>query len=94
MARKSNHGTPVRRSAVRAVASGVAAAAGGVMAATLAAGVVMSPAPAPSARLGGVHEDLQRAVQLRQITPEQAALFEAKIEREILGSDASDATET
>ena len=52
----------------------------------------MSPAPAPSARLGGVHEDLQRAVQLRQITPEQAALFEAKIEREILGSDASDAT--
>jgi hypothetical protein len=85
---------PVRRSAVRAVGKGVAAAASGVVAATLATGIVMSPEPAPSARLGGVHEDLQRAVQLRQITPEQAALFEAKIEREILGSGASDATET
>ncbi|WP_138417990.1 hypothetical protein [Sinomonas gamaensis] len=59
------------RSAVRADASGVAAA-----------------------RLGGVHEDLQRAVQLHQITPEQAALFEAKIEREILRSGASEASET
>jgi hypothetical protein len=75
------------------MASGVAAAAGGVMAATLAAGIVMSPAPAPSARLGGIHEDLQRAVQLRQITPEQAALFEAKLEREILGAETTDTSE-
>lgn len=86
MSRKSHAGAPTR-SAARAVVSGVAAAAGGVMAATLAAGIVMSPAPAPSARLGGIHEDLQRAVQLRQITPEQAVLFEAKLEREILGSE-------
>jgi hypothetical protein len=63
------------------------------MAATLAAGIVMSPAPAPSARLGGIHEDLQRAVQLRQITPEQAALFEAKLEREILGAGTPDTSE-
>ncbi|WP_342745564.1 hypothetical protein [Sinomonas mesophila] len=71
-----------------AAAGGVVAAAGGVVAAaTLAAGVVMSPAPAPSARLDGVHEDLQRAVALHQITEEQAAFLEAQLAREILADD-------
>lgn len=85
MARHHRSESTTRRSAARAVVGGVAAAAGGVVAATFAAGIVMSPAQAPSARLGGIHDDLQRAVQLRQITPEQAALFEAKLEREITG---------
>ena len=93
MARHHGSESTVKRSAARAVVGGVAAAAGGVMAATLAAGIVMSPAQAPSARLGGIHDDLQRAVQLRQITPEQAALFESKLEREILGGGASSASD-
>lgn len=33
----------------------------------------------------GVHADLQRAVQLNQITEEQAARFEAKLAGAILG---------
>ncbi|WP_052207390.1 hypothetical protein [Sinomonas humi] len=90
MARKSNSEPAARRSAVRVVADGVAAAAGGVVAATVAAGIVMSPAQAPEARLGGIHQDLQRAVALHQITAEQAALFEVKLQREILGSTADD----
>ncbi|WP_334171029.1 hypothetical protein [Sinomonas sp.] len=90
MARKSNSEPGAKRSAVRVVADGVAAAAGGVVVATVAAGIVMSPAQAPQARLGGIHEDLQRAVALHQITPEQAALFEVKLQREILGGTSDD----
>ncbi|WP_246036105.1 hypothetical protein [Sinomonas susongensis] len=90
MARKSNPERAARRSAARVVADGVAAAAGGVVAATFAAGIVMSPAQAPQARLGGIHEDLQRAVALQQITPEQAALFEVKLQREILRDTSDD----
>ncbi|WP_415855370.1 hypothetical protein [Sinomonas sp. G460-2] len=93
MARHHGSKSTVKRSAARAVVGGVAAAAGGVVAATLAAGIVMSPAQAPSARLGGIHDDLQRAVQLRQITPEQAALFEAKLSREITGNGESSSTD-
>ncbi|MEA5453595.1 hypothetical protein SPF06_02565 [Sinomonas sp. JGH33] len=81
------------RATARAVVGGVAAAAGGVVAATLAAGIVMAPAQAPIARLGGIHDDLQRAVALRQITPEQAAMFEAKLEREILGPGSNTSSE-
>jgi hypothetical protein len=44
----------------------------------------MSPTQAPSARLDGVHQDLQRAVALRQITGEQAAFLEAQLARQIL----------
>lgn len=74
----------------RSIAGRAAAAAGGVVAAaTLAAGIAMSPAPAPSARLVGVHEDLARAVALRQITDEQAAFFEAQIARAIASEESS-----
>ncbi|MDQ4501732.1 hypothetical protein [Sinomonas sp. ASV322] len=81
------------RATARAVVGGVAAAAGGVVAATFAAGIVMTPAQAPTARLGAIHDDLQRAVSLRQITPEQAAMFEAKLEREIFGSGSDSSSQ-
>jgi hypothetical protein len=35
--------------------------------------------------MDGVHSDLMRAVQLNQITAEQAAKFEAKLAGRILG---------
>ncbi|MGX5715390.1 hypothetical protein [Arthrobacter sp. MAHUQ-56] len=38
-----------------------------------------------SSRLVGVRADLQRAVQLNQITEEQALSFEAKLAGRILG---------
>ncbi|MDQ4488661.1 hypothetical protein RBS60_00445 [Sinomonas sp. ASV486] len=74
----------------KSIAGRAAAAASGVVAvAALAAGIVMSPAPAPSARLNGVHQDLARAVALRQITDEQAAFLEAQIARSISSEEAS-----
>ena len=63
----------------------IASAAGTVAAAALAASIILSPAAAASARLDGVHTDLLRAVQLNQITEEQAARFEAKLAGRILG---------
>lgn len=74
----------------RSIAGRAVAAAGGVVAAaTLATGIVMSPAPSAAARLDGVHEDLARAVALRQITGEQAAFLEAQIARAIASEDVS-----
>ncbi|GAB3281449.1 hypothetical protein GCM10027449_22500 [Sinomonas notoginsengisoli] len=85
--KKSKDGAPKRSIAGRA-----AAAAGGmVAAATLATGIVMSPTPSATARLDGVHEDLARAVALRQITGEQAAFLEAQIARAIASEESSDA---
>ncbi|XAS63473.1 hypothetical protein ACOM2C_08830 [Pseudarthrobacter sp. So.54] len=66
-------------------AGGIAAAATSVAAATLAASIIFSPAADASSRLDGVHEDLARAVQLNQITQEQAAKFESKLADRILG---------
>ena len=76
-------------------AGGIATAATSVAAATLAASIIFSPAadapiifsPAAdaSSRLDGVHADLARAVQLNQITEEQAARFESKLASRILG---------
>ena len=63
----------------------IASAAGTVAAAALAASIILSPTAAASARLDGVHTDLLRAVQLNQITEEQAARFEAKLAGRILG---------
>ncbi|MBT1001174.1 hypothetical protein KIH31_01050 [Paenarthrobacter sp. DKR-5] len=55
-------------------------AAGSVVAAaTVAAAAAFAPASDASTRLQGVHEDLARAVALQQITPEQAARFEARL---------------
>ncbi|MGP0221742.1 MULTISPECIES: hypothetical protein [unclassified Paenarthrobacter] len=61
------------------------AAAGAVAAAAVAASIVLSPVPDAAARMDGVHADLQRAVELNQITAEQAAKFEAKLAGRILG---------
>ncbi|MGO4583965.1 hypothetical protein AB4Z38_08765 [Arthrobacter sp. 2RAF6] len=78
--------------AVRYVTKSAAAAAGSigvaataVAAAALAASVVLSPVPDAASRMDGVHADLLRAVQLNQITLEQAASFEAKLAGRILG---------
>lgn len=68
-----------------AAAGGIAAAATSVAAATLAASIIFSPAADASSRLDGVHVDLARAVQLNQITAEQAARFESKLAGRILG---------
>ncbi|HEY8752698.1 MAG TPA: hypothetical protein VIM40_03490 [Arthrobacter sp.] len=69
-----------------AVAAGVVAtAATSVAAAAIAASIVFSPVPHASTRLDGVHQDLLRAVQLNQITAEQAVKFEAKLAGRILG---------
>ena len=68
-----------------AAAGGFATAASSVAAATLAASIILSPAANASSRLDGVHADLARAVQLNQITEEQAARFESKLAGRILG---------
>ena len=69
-----------------AVAAGaVATAATSVAAAALAGSIIFSPVPDASARMDGVHADLLRAVQLNQITEEQAARFESKLAGRILG---------
>ena len=68
-----------------AAAGGIAAAASSTAAATLAASIIFSPAAAAPSRLDGVHADLARAVQLNQITEEQAERFESKLAGRILG---------
>ena len=76
-----------RSAAAAATTIGVAAAAAGtaVAAAAVAASVVLSPTPDAATRLEGVHADLQRAVELRQLTAEQALRFEEKLAGRILG---------
>ncbi|HET8879556.1 MAG TPA: hypothetical protein VFN00_08880 [Arthrobacter sp.] len=80
------------RKAIRYVSASAAAAAGplsaaaaSVAAAAVAASIILSPAADASARLDGVQADLARAVQLHQVTAEQAARFEAKLAGRILG---------
>ncbi|WP_248759433.1 hypothetical protein [Pseudarthrobacter sp. SSS035] len=68
-----------------AAAGAVATAATSVAAAALAGSIVFSPVPDASARMEGVSEDLLRAVQLNQITEEQAVKFEARLAGRILG---------
>jgi hypothetical protein len=68
-----------------AAAGAIATAATSVTAAAVAASIILSPAPDASSRLDGIHADLQRAVQLNQITEEQALRFEAKLAGRILG---------
>jgi len=75
----------MQNKAGRYVIRSTAAAASSVAAATLAASIIFSPAAAASSRLDGVHADLARAVQLNQITEEQAARFESKLASRILG---------
>jgi hypothetical protein len=68
-----------------AAAGAVAIAASSVAAAAIAASIIFSPVPDASARMEGVSEDLLRAVQLNQITEEQAVKFEARLAGRILG---------
>jgi hypothetical protein len=82
----------MHRKAVRYVTRSTASAAGTIAtaatsmaAAALAASIIFSPAADASSRLDGVHADLVRAVQLKQITEEQAAKFESKLAGRILG---------
>ncbi|MHA7299746.1 hypothetical protein [Pseudarthrobacter sp. MDT1-22] len=79
----------MQHNAVRYVTRSTAAAAGAaatsVAAAAIAASIVFSPVPDASSRMDGVHADLLRAVQLNQITEEQAVKFEAKLAGRILG---------
>jgi hypothetical protein len=68
-----------------AAAGAVATAATSVAAAAIAASIIFSPVPDASARMEGVSADLLRAVQLNQITEEQAVKFEARLAGRILG---------
>ncbi|GAA2847131.1 hypothetical protein [Paenarthrobacter ilicis] len=86
MSSKAVHYVSKSASAARgSIGSAAIAAASAVAAAAVAASVVLSPVPDAAARMDGVHADLQRAVQLNQITPEQAEKFEAKLAGRILG---------
>ena len=68
-----------------AAAGTIATAASSLAAAAVAASIILSPVADASTRLEGVQADLQRAVQLNQITEEQALRFEAKLAGRILG---------
>ena len=68
-----------------AAADAVATAATSVAAAALAGSIIFSPVPDASARMDGVSSDLKRAVELNQITKEQALKFEARLAGRILG---------
>jgi len=68
-----------------AAAGTIATAASSVAAAAVAASIILSPVADASTRMEGVQADLQRAVQLNQITEEQALKFEAKLAGRILG---------
>jgi hypothetical protein len=85
-------GRNMHRKAVRYVTRTTAAASGSralraasVAAAALAASIILSPAADASDRMDGVHADLARAVQLNQVTAEQAARFEARLAGRLLG---------
>jgi hypothetical protein len=68
-----------------AAAGTIATAASSVAAAAVAASIILSPVADASTRLQGVQADLQRAVELNQITEEQALRFQAKLAGRILG---------
>jgi len=68
-----------------AAAGTIATAASSVAAAAVAASIILSRVADASSRLDGVPADLQRAVQLNQITEDQAIRFEAKLAGRILG---------
>ena len=75
----------IRYVSTAAAAGSITTAVTSVAAAALAASIILSPAADVSARLDGVQADLARAVQLNQVTAEQAARFEAKLAGRILG---------
>ena len=68
-----------------AAAGTVAAAASSLAAVAVAASIILSPVADSTTRLDGVRQDLLLAVQLNQITEDQAAKFEAKLASRIRG---------
>ncbi|MFQ4148270.1 hypothetical protein AAGW05_06185 [Arthrobacter sp. LAPM80] len=50
-----------------------------------AAGIIRTPTNSAATRIAGVHEDLVRAVELQQVTPEQAAFLERQLVKRIQG---------
>ena len=68
-----------------AAAGAVVTAATSMAAAAVAASIILSPVADAPARMEGIREDLLRAVQLNQITEEQAVKFEAKLAGRIMG---------
>jgi hypothetical protein len=68
-----------------AAAGAVATAASSVAAAAVAASIIFTPVADASSRMEGISEDLLRAVQLNQITEEQAIKFESRLAGRILG---------
>ena len=50
------------------------------------AGVVGAPPNSVTSRIAGVHDDLARAVELQQVTPEQASFVERQLIRRIQNS--------
>ncbi len=56
---------------------------GGSPLGTNSAGVVGSPPNSVTSRIAGVHNDLARAVELQQVTPEQANFVEQQLIRRI-----------
>ncbi len=88
-AKPLNHGKKTVGSAAAAVtlAAVTVLSASGFMGASAtgleSASIVGSPPNSASARIAGVQEDMARAVQLQQITPEQAAFLEQQLVRRI-----------
>ncbi|NYE95415.1 hypothetical protein FHU41_001665 [Psychromicrobium silvestre] len=77
----------------RYIVRGAKAAAGTMLAAaTVAAMTAFAPVPtAPvstTARVAGVHQDLARAIALRQVTPEQASKFEQRLFKRLNEDDS------
>ncbi|MDJ0316953.1 hypothetical protein [Arthrobacter antibioticus] len=56
---------------------------GGTAAGLDPASIIGSPTNSVSSRLAGVHEDMARAVQLKQVTPEQASFLENQLVKRI-----------
>lgn len=73
------------RYVTRSTAAAAATLATSMAAAAVATSIILSPVADAPSRMDGVHSDLMRAVQLNQITAEQAAKFEAKLAGSILG---------
>lgn len=53
------------------------------------ASIIGSPPNSVSSRIAGVHEDMARAVELAQVTPEQARFLEKQLIRHIQGDPES-----
>lgn len=60
---------------------------GGSALALESASIIGSPPNSVSSRIAGVHEDMARAVELQQVTQEQASFLEKQLIRRIQGDN-------